>query len=55
MLRAFGHRVATCCVLKIELVRMLGCNIIVRAWPNDYNMMQNLQMLQEDLVEQFQI
>ena len=36
MLRAFGHRVATCWVLKIELVRMPRRNIIARTWPNNY-------------------
>jgi len=36
ILRAFCHPVATCWVLKIELVRMSGCNIFARTWPNDY-------------------
>ena len=39
------RRVATCRKLKIELVRMPRCSIVVRAWPNDYNIMQHRQML----------
>jgi len=31
------RRVATCWVLNIELVRMAGCNIVARTWPNDHN------------------
>jgi len=37
------RRVATCWVLKIELVRMPGCNIVARTWPSDYNIMQHPQ------------
>ena len=33
------QRVATCCELKIELVRMPRRNIVARTWPNDYNIM----------------
>ena len=39
MLRAFGHPVAACCELNIELVRMPWCNIVARTWTNDYNIM----------------
>ena len=56
MLHAFGYLlrcVATCWVLKIELVRMPGCNIVARTWPNDYNIMQHPQMLHEK-IDQFQ-
>ena len=35
------QRVATCCELKIELVRMPRRNIVARTWPNDYNIMQH--------------
>ena len=31
--------VGTCWVLKIELRRMPGCNIVAGTWPNDYNIM----------------
>ena len=48
------RRVATCRKLKIELVRMPRCSIVVRVWPNDYNIMQHRQMLQEKF-DQFQI
>ena len=41
------RRVATCWVLKIELVRMPGRNIVARIWPNGYNVMQHPQMLHE--------
>ena len=42
------RHVPTCWVLKIDLVWMLGRNtIVVRTWPNDYNIMQHLQMLHE--------
>ena len=41
------QRVATCCELKIELVRMPRRNIVARTWPNDYNIMQHPQMLHE--------
>ena len=54
MLQAFGHPIATCCELKIELVRMLRCNIVARTWPNDYNIMQHPQMLHEKF-DHFQI
>jgi len=50
MLRAFGHTDATCCDklgIENELVRMPGCNIVARTWPNDYNIMQHPQMLRE--------
>ena len=43
------RRVATSWVLKIGLVRMPGHNIVARAWPNDYNIMQHPQMLHENL------
>ena len=43
------QRVATCCELIIELVRMPWHNIAVRTWLNDYNIMQHLQMLRQDL------
>ena len=46
--------VATCCELKIELVSMPRRNIVARTWPNDYNIMQQLQMLHEKF-DQFQI
>ena len=49
MLYAFGHPVATCCELKIELVRMPGRNIGARTWPNDYNIVQHRKMLDEKL------
>ena len=45
------QRVATCCELKIELVRMPTRNIVVRIWPNDYNIMQHPQMLHGSLTE----
>ena len=45
----FGHPVAMCCELKIELVRMPRCNIVAQTWPNDYNIMQHPQMLHEYL------
>ena len=47
MLRAFGHHVAACCELKIELVSMPGCNIVARTWPNNHNIMQHPQLLRE--------
>ena len=46
--------VATCCELEIELVSMPRRNIVARTWPNDYNIMQQLQMLHEKF-DQFQI
>jgi len=54
MLLAFGHPVATCWVLKIELVRIPARNIVARTWPNDYNIMQHPQMLHEKF-DHFQI
>ena len=48
------RRVATCCELKIELVRLPGRNIIARTRPNDYNIMQHPKMLREKF-DQFQI
>ena len=54
MLRTFGHPVATCWVLKIELVRMPWRTIVARTWPDDYNIMQHPQMLHEKF-DQFQI
>ena len=54
MLQVFGHPVATCCELKIELVGMPRSNIVARTWPNDYNIMQNPQMLHEKC-DHFQI
>ena len=39
------RRAAACCKLKIELVRMPRRNIVVRTWPNYYNIMQHLQLL----------
>ena len=48
------RRVATCWVLEIELVRMPVGNIVGRSWPNDYNIMQHLQMLHEKF-DHFQI
>jgi len=48
------RRVATCWVLKIELARMPGCNIVAQTWPNGYNFMQHPQMLHEKF-DQFQI
>ena len=44
MLHAFGQPVAICCELKIEQMRMPRRNIVARAWPNDHNTMQHLQM-----------
>ena len=43
LLVALLQRVATCWVLKSELVRMPGCNIVAGIWPNDYNIMQHIQ------------
>ena len=48
------QRVATCCELKIELVRMPWHNIVAQTWPNDYNIMQYPQMLHEKF-DHFQI
>ena len=48
------QRVATCCELKIELVRMLRGNIVPRTWTNDYNTIQHPQILHEKFVH-FQI
>ena len=44
---ALLQRVAPCWVLKIELVRMPGCNILERTWQNDYNNIQHPQLLYE--------
>ena len=41
------QRVATCCELKIELVRMPRRNIVEQTRPNNYNIMQHPQMLHE--------
>ena len=46
--------VATCWVLKINLVRMPWRNIVARTWPNKYNIMQHPQMLHGKF-DQFQI
>ena len=35
------RRVAKCWLLKNELVRMAGCNIVARTLPNDYNIIMN--------------
>ena len=51
---AFDHPVTTCSKLKIDLVRMHRSNIVARTWPNDYIIMQHLQMLHEK-VDHFQI
>ena len=48
------RRVATCWVLKIELVRMPGRNFVARTWPNDNSTMQHPQMLDKKL-DHFQI
>ena len=48
------QRVAICCELKIELVRMPRRNIVVRTWTNNYNTMQHPQMLHEKF-DHFQI
>jgi len=48
------RRVATCWVLKIEPVPMPERNIVVRTWPNDYNIMYHPQMLHEKF-DYFQI
>ena len=54
MLHVAGQHVATWCELKIDLVRMSGCNIVARTCPNDYNIMQHPQMMHEKF-EHFQI
>ena len=54
MLDAFGRSAGACCVLKVELVRMPGCNIVGLTWPNDHNIMQHPQMLHETF-DHFQI
>ena len=41
------RRVAKCCEMKIELVRMPKRNIVGGTWPNEYNIMQHPQMLHE--------
>ena len=38
------RRVATCWVLKIELVRFPGRKIVARTWPSDYKIMQHPQI-----------
>ena len=43
------RRVATCWELKIELVRKPGRNIVARAWPNDYNIMQHHKCCMKNL------
>ena len=48
------QRVATCCELKIELVRMPGRKIVSQTWSNEYNIMQHSQMLHEKF-DNFQI
>ena len=40
------QRIATCCELKIEIVRMPSRNTVARTWPTDY-IMQHPQMLHE--------
>ena len=47
------QRVA-CCELKIKLVRMPRRNIVARTWPNDYNILQHPQMLNEKF-DHFQV
>ena len=57
MLHAFGHLVATCCdMLRVENRTSAHAmhNIVARAKPNDYNIMQHPQMLREKF-EHFQI
>ena len=44
----------TCWVLKTELVHMSRNNIVAQTWPNDYNIMQHPQLLQEKF-DPFQI
>ena len=41
------RRVATCWVLKVQLVRVPSRNIVGRTWPNDYSIMQHPPMLHE--------
>ena len=41
------EHVATCSILKIELVRIPSCNIVARTWPSDYYIMQHPQKLHE--------
>ena len=53
-LATLSQRVATCWVLKIELVRMPWCNIIARTWSNVYSIPQHPKMLHEKF-DQFQI
>ena len=48
------RRIATCCELKIELMRMPRRNIVARTWPNDCNTMQYPKMLHETF-DYFQI
>ena len=54
-LTTLSQRVATCCELKIELVRMPTHNIVARTWPNDYNTVQHPQMLHEKFDQFHQI
>ena len=58
MLSAFGYPAVTCCVLKIELLCIPGCNIVAQAvaqtWPSVFNIMQYPKMLHE-MFDQFQI
>jgi len=48
------RRVATCWLLKIEQECMPGRNIVARTLPNDYNIMQHPQTLDEKF-DHFQI
>ena len=48
------RRIAACCELKIELVRMPWRNIVARTRPNDHNITQQPQMLREKF-DHFQI
>ena len=48
------QRVATCCEMNIELVRMPRRNTVGRTWPNDYNIMQHPHMLHEKF-DHFQV
>jgi len=41
-------------MLKIELVRMVLRHILVQTWPNEHNIMQHLQTLDEK-VDHFQL
>ena len=48
------RHVATCCELKIELMRMPRRNVVGRTWPNDCNIMQHPQLFHEKF-DHFQI